>query len=222
MPEYRPRFDSLNVRPTDVYFEMGYTGNALPDEYTSELTRRLLADVGQIVCPKFDYLLVDGHIESMAAITDGGPQFRIGPTLSRLLDGSSRFALFVATAGEEYEAYRAEAAGDALEEFVIDAIGTAIVEKAGDYMEKIIRSAILPLGHTNRISPGYCGWEVGEQQKLFACLGKRNCGVTLSASCMMRPVKSISGMIGIGKELPPRTYGCNLCELETCYRRKKL
>jgi hypothetical protein len=37
----------------------------------------------------------------------------------------------------------------------------------------------------------------------------------------MTPIKSISGVIGIGKEVRPGQYACQYCELETCYKRKK-
>jgi len=54
---------------------------------------------------------------------------------------------------------------------------------------------------TNRYSPGYCGWDVTEQHKLFQLMPENYCGIKLTPSALMDPVKSISGIIGIGKML---------------------
>ncbi|MCK7538940.1 MAG: hypothetical protein MZV63_52410 [Marinilabiliales bacterium] len=46
---------------------------------------------------------------------------------------------------------------------------------------------------TNRFSPGYCGWDVAEQHKLFSFFKDNFCGITLTESALMNPVKSVSG-----------------------------
>lgn len=53
--------------------------------------------------------------------------------------------------------------------FVADSIGSVIAEKAADCMELSLQKAIDERGwrHTNRFSPGYCGWHVSQQQMLF-------------------------------------------------------
>lgn len=50
-----------------------------------------------------------------------------------------------------------------------------------------------------RYSPGYCGWHVSGQKGLFARLGTANAGITLSESCLMQPLKSVSGVIVAGQ-----------------------
>jgi hypothetical protein len=44
-------------------------------------------------------------------------------------------------------------------------------------------------------SPGYCGWHVSGQGRLFARLRPEEIGVTLNASFLMQPLKSISGVL---------------------------
>jgi hypothetical protein len=73
---------------------------------------------------------------------------------------------------------------------------------------------------TNRYSPGYCEWHVSEQQKLFRLLPAGYCGVSLTDSSLMRPIKTVSGFIGVGPEVRRNAYTCGLCELQDClYRR---
>jgi hypothetical protein len=55
-------------------------------------------------------------------------------------------------------------------------------------------------------SPGYCGWHVSGQRALFAFLRPGAIGVTLNASCLMDPLKSVSGVLAAG---PPEIHGFN-------------
>jgi len=75
---------------------------------------------------------------------------------------------------------------------------------------------------TNRFSPGYCGWDVAEQHKLFTFFKDNFCGITLTDSALMNPVKSVSGVIGIGSNVRFSEYKCKLCGDKNCiYRNKK-
>jgi hypothetical protein len=75
---------------------------------------------------------------------------------------------------------------------------------------------------TNRISPGYAAWDVGEQRHLFRlCPGDR-VGVSLNESCFMMPVKSISLLMGAGPAARVDHYfsQCARCWMADCaYRR---
>jgi|GEM_PF-135854 len=47
-------------------------------------------------------------------------------------------------------------------------------------------------------SPGYCGWPLTGQQRLFAAFDPAEIGVTLTSSCLMCPLKSVSGVLVAG------------------------
>ena len=96
-----------------------------------------------------------------------------------------------------------------------------LAEKAGDRMERLLEKELGGERHTNRLSPGYCGWHLTGQKTLFRLMGGSPCGISLSDVCLMTPIKSISGIIGIGPEVDEKKYGCQYCELETCYKRKR-
>ena len=69
-------------------------------------------------------------------------------------------------------------------------------------------------------SPGYCGWHVTGQKKLFKYLRPEEIGITLNDSCLMQPLKSVSGVIIAG----PKTAlvfedsfpGCDHCQTHSC------
>jgi len=65
-------------------------------------------------------------------------------------------------------------------------------------------------------SPGYCGWKVAEQSKLFKMFPADFCNIGLTESMMMDPVKSISGIIGVGRDVKFDAYTCNLCNSLNC------
>jgi len=50
-----------------------------------------------------------------------------------------------------------------------------------------------------RYSPGYCGWHVSGQRKLFDQLRPEEIGITLRESFLMQPLKSISGVAIAGR-----------------------
>ena len=51
-------------------------------------------------------------------------------------------------------------------------------------------------------------------------MGENPTGIALSESCLMHPIKSVSGVIGIGTTARRRAYGCVICQNKTCiYRR---
>ena len=51
-----------------------------------------------------------------------------------------------------------------------------------------------------RYSPGYCGWHISAQRKLFDILRPQRIGIALNESYLMQPIKSISGVIISGEK----------------------
>ena len=79
--------------------------------------------------------------------------------------------MFLCTAGKEIGIRSREAMkeGDLLTGYIYDVVGSEIVDSAADLMQNKLREKIAAEGKkiTNRYSPGYCGWDVAEQHKLF-------------------------------------------------------
>ena len=205
-------YDQLMITPTDVFEQMGYHG-LLPDKVTQQETGVIIEEVRQWLCPQFCYQVVKEQ-----------PSFDMGKIILRQLRGSEAYALFVCTSGIEYEAYqqRLKEQGDMVRVFIADALGSVIAEKCADLMEATLQENIDKLGwhHTNRFSPGYCGWHVSQQQLLFPLFEGHTCGVQLTDSSLMVPIKSVSGIIGIGKKVRKLDYTCGLCDFQQCYKRK--
>ena len=207
------QFGNLDISLSELYEQMGY-GGTVPDEATVRETETILTQVKAFLKPRFCFF-VQREL----------PNFSIGKIIERQLKGAEAYALFICTAGIEYEEYqkRLKEEGDMVRVFIADALGSVVAEKTADCMEKVLQESIDKLGwhHTNRFSPGYCGWHVSQQQLLFPLFKGETCGVCLTESSLMLPIKSVSGIIGLGKNVKHLDYTCGLCDFEQCYKRKQ-
>lgn len=121
------------------------------------------------------------------------------------------------------------AAGELAFTYMLDAMASVAADTAAELAERRYEAALrergwaTPDGVALRYSPGYCGWDVTGQQRLFAYLQPAAIGLTLTDSCLMQPLKSVSGVLIAG----PRTIHrfspiydfCEQCEDRTCRAR---
>ena len=222
----------MAISPSDLYEQMGY-GDTIPDQTVLNELTTIVEEVRTILRPRFSFVITDLKLQEEKGIlgTDSpSTVFHIGKIISRQLKGSEAYALFVCTAGMEFENYQQQLKqeNDMVRMFIADALGSVIAEKCADQMEITLQASIDKLGwkHTNRFSPGYCGWLVSEQQKLFPLISRLSPSfsheiVSLTESSLMIPIKSVSGIIGLGKQVRHLDYTCGLCDLQQCYKRSK-
>ena len=160
-------------------------------------------------------------IEARGAFTVTDPDesdFNYGPRVKNAFKRAEKIVLFVATLGGEVKNAIDKKREDAFAYYMLDFLVSQYADAVADYMsERIKEYAILAsMGASNRYSPGYCGWSVQEQKKLFDFFPAKQCGITLTESCLMDPVKSVSGAIAIGKDVVFQEYGCKNCNIKNC------
>ncbi len=159
------------------------------------------------------------------SVSCNGMSFATGPIITSQLKRSTSLALYVSTVGPRLEQWSGElmAEGDMMRGYIVDAIASEYVEQASVWLEKQIAIHLQTRGWkmTHRYSPGYCDWPVSEQHKLFSLLPEKFCGITLTESALMVPIKSLSGIIGLGPEVKRGAFQCSICDLKDCYRRRE-
>lgn len=226
MQERELCYDDLKLTPSDIYEQMGY-GNVVPDDDVIREVEDMTVCVNRILRPRFCFFIAKGTLDTENKVLETiGTKLNIGRIISRQLQGSSAYVFFVATAGMEFEQlqHRLKEEGDMVKVYIADAMGSVIAEKAADRMEEALQECLHTSGwhHTNRFSPGYCGWHVSEQQMLFRLFPVQHpCGVQLTDSSLMLPIKSVSGVIGIGENVRKLEYTCGLCDYKKCYKRRR-
>ena len=143
------------------------------------------------------------------------------------MQASESIAVFLCTAGEKISSLSKEISGngDILEGYILDTIGSEVVEAAAEIMQKRLKNEMAHSGKkvSNRFSPGYCGWDLAEQSLLFGLMPENYCNIRLTDSSLMIPLKSVSGIIGIGKNVHFAPYKCKICNDRNCiYRNNKM
>ena len=216
--------ENINIDRSVICGLMGIDPDDIPEPYKGIIQRelkemenypnirggfRISVDI-DIISPKGEFVYE-------------GTEFVAGKQVVNNLKGSELIALYICTAGEEVSRRSKElmGQGNLLEGYVADLIGSLLVEGAMDILHEGLRNEMESKGLkiTNRYSPGYCHWNVDEQHKLFSFFPEGFCGVRLSDSSLMNPIKSVSGVIGIGKVVKFNKYICHACSSVNCIYR---
>jgi hypothetical protein len=146
-------------------------------------------------------------------------EFQTKKIISRSLNKATSMAIFACTIGDAVSNWASRLIKeDALKGYIADVAASAMAEKTAgkiqDTIEEFSRGQAEYI--SNRYSPGYCGWSVADQHLLFSLLPDNFCGITLNDAALMHPIKSVSGIIGIGKEVVKNPYQCNICDITDC------
>lgn len=218
-----PEFDVLDIDKAEIYLNLGYKGHA-PDDHTLESIDSILAHAALICKPEAMIQIYPCRLKGSHLII-GEVEMHTGRIIANYLTDTSEVAVFVATAGKAYDEYlhSIKASGDIYTEFLADAVGSEIAEATVRAVSRRLETLARERGMhiTLSYSPGYCGWHVRQQPLLFSLLPDQPCGITLNDSCLMSPVKSVSGIIGLSAQPDVKVpYSCDICGLETCYKRK--
>lgn len=217
-------FGELTIDKDYLSAMLGFPENILPepfDQYIAEAFQEAesLCDIRGAFC----FPENSGFIVNNSLILVDGIEFGIGKTVAKELRNATSVAFFICTAGERISHRSQELlTGDhPVLGYVFDVLGSMIVEAANDQMQQEIKRIANSDGLliTNRYSPGYCKWSVADQHKLFSFFPTNCCGISLTDSALMNPIKSVSGIIGIGKEVKFREYTCDLCSQVECFHR---
>lgn len=217
-------YDQLTIDHRYLSSMLGFPDGELPEpfeEYVFEAFNQAgnLCNIRGAFCfpaksafaPGYSHIIVDGH------------EFGIGKTVAKELRNSTSVAFFICTAGERISQQSVQLlkGENPVLGYVYDVLGSMIVEAATDLLQAEIKqwAEDKGLAITNRYSPGYCKWSVADQHQLFSFFPEGCCGITLTHSALMSPVKSVSGIIGLGEEVMFRDYTCDLCNITDCFHR---
>ena len=162
----------------------------------------------------------------LEAVLDGfdGP---VGQTvIGQIYPRAAAFALYVATLGTPLADRIREmfAANDLGRGWMLDGVASSGADRLSYLLSARFEEKLGRNGHSApRVlpySPGYCGWTVRGQKKLFARLGPEQIGVTLNDSCLMTPIKSVSGVLVCGPgeihRFRPDFDFCEDCKTQAC------
>ncbi len=215
------RLDCLDDDNVQRYF--GYTESKPPSDRTSAMmddeTRWLLENAepqgiyGIFACKLIDERTVD----------IGDERFE-SQVLRMHMEGSGAAAVMAITMGDAVDARISELMdqGYMAQGYILDGLASAGADCVADTIEASIKADISngnseftePGWNTTlRFSPGYAEFILENQRGIFDLIEPQKIGMSLTSSFLMKPLKSITAVIGIGPDVNTDDYPCKLCDV---------
>ncbi|MCB0748019.1 MAG: hypothetical protein KDC90_11210 [Ignavibacteriae bacterium] len=217
-------FSNLNIDKNKIGKEIGYSDGAIPNHF-DEMIMEIISELPNKCKINSGYRILDLTYskENSLGLTIGGIFFSMDRIVTSQLKKADKAAVFVSTIGLQMETWSKNLIkeGDAVLGYLVDVTASTVVENVANLLHDHIGAKMKNnnLNITNRYSPGYCNWSVSEQQKLFSFLPSDFCNIKLSDTSLMTPIKSISGVIGIGENVKYAEYICDRCGVKDCTHR---
>jgi hypothetical protein len=218
---------SLEIKEGPIYKLLGYSQKA-EEEFISDTIKKYIQKSRQLISPTGGYIIKKVTALDIKAglLTLQDVELHLSRIIASQLKNISSIALFVGTIGNKVEKHSESLflEGDPFEGYIMNLVGSVAAESVAHLIHEYIKADIekMNISVTNRFSPGYCEWDVAEQFKLFNYFPFEYCKVSLTSSALMEPVKSVSGIIGIGKDMSIKDYPCKKCSRENCINKNSL
>lgn len=216
--------DVINIDRRNILIHLGYKEKR-PEEEICQIIDDKIQKGMPMINPRGGYIIkeVREFDQKQGVVQLENTIFNINRIITSQITGAQYIALFICTIGKklEDESKKLLSGGEPLEGYTLDLLASEVTENIAEYIHQNIGESMIHEGYgiTNRFSPGYCKWDVKEQFKLFPFFPDNFCGITLNSSALMQPIKSVSGIIGIGKGLQRKLYICSRCDETNCIYR---
>ena len=218
--------DAIDIDRSRVLQSIGYDTDYKPSTRIMSLINEYIDNAHNLISPLYSYVIRDiESVHGSRVEIEGSVVFQSG-VIARMLEQCEKVAVFALTIGnhlEELVAHLAEG-GVIVQAAVLDAIGSGATEKVADFVQDRIGEVAHAQGLcvSRRFSPGYCDWDVSQQEMVFRAMNGDSAGVRLTEGYLMLPRKSISGIIGIGtRSSNVENYNpCKTCSKQDCLGRR--
>ncbi len=212
--------------PADVLAQQGVPPDAPVRADIQEICARaleLLDETASIVG-----IVSEISLQDFAVVFEGEGRNEADTPVGDIYSQSDHLLLFTVTVGEETSNTidKLFQTNDFALGFMLDAAASVTADGAAAHIERDFSNSLaeggwnIEAGAALRYSPGYCGWHISGQKKLFAYLHPEQIGVTLRDSFLMEPMKSVSGVVLAGPremhDFEPYFPSCATCETLSC------
>lgn len=216
------QFGVGEVLPSDerVLMRVGVPAGIALAAAVASLLREASARISNLAQPRGVFQRVAA--DDFALIFRGDGRNADETSLHEIVPRAEALALFVGTIGREVEEKIAELFrdGDPAVAVMLDAYASEMANAVATELARRFAGEVRDGARVLPYSPGYCGWHVSGQRSLFAALEPREVGVTLKESCLMTPLKSVSGVLVSGDaavhRFIPRWTFCDECVGRDC------
>jgi len=212
-----------------VLRSQGFPEGATVKVNIQALLAEALADFSRLAEPKD--LLTEVSIAEFAEIFHGEGHNAPDTPLERIFPRAARLALFAVTMGGEVSTRISDCFSR--NDFALGAMLDAVASLAATNAVAICEQNFSGGGAQDEddtggyavlsYSPGYCGWHISGQGRLFQFLQPERIGIALNDSFLMTPLKSVTGVLVGGRpeiHLFESNYPfCSSCRDYSCRER---
>ena len=210
----------LDLDEEEILRYQGYSRNKVrePNQNILRITEEEINRGYSLFKPQGIYSLIKikGSALEGRINLESGLIFRFAKSIIKQLKGASHLLVGVVTIGDLLEKKVSDlfSQGEYPRALTLDVIGTVAVEDFSRKVRKLARQEVIERGFktSRHFSPGYSGWEVSQQEIVFKSIPSDNIGVSLTKGFMMLPQKSLSWVIGAGKEIIVSSEEENKCK----------
>ena len=203
------RLTELNYNEILMY--LGYRGQKITQDVEIQI-KRCISEVMKASEPKLVWRrlpLVEGRIDGLELEGHG---------IKNMLSSCHEVVLMAATIGSKVERLLMQrGVSDMADAVIMDSCASTAIENVCDNFEFDLRAELERRGLylTDRFSPGYGDLPLDTQPRLCAALNtQKRIGLTVAASNIMIPRKSVSAIMGISHERQQlRKRGCEVCSM---------
>lgn len=197
---------------------LGYRGKPA-DEKVLTLIESCLSELGRVARPKSTWAWFDAAVTEQQ-VSFGGLTIK-SRKLASHLHGCDRAMVFAATLGLEVDRLMARYERlDMSRAVVMQASAAALVEDYCNECCEHLAQEAAKQGYflRPRFSPGYADFSIQYQRALLHLLDTaKKIGLSMTESCMLVPVKSVTAVIGLTREQGPcEQHKCSVCEKKDC------
>lgn len=220
----------LSFGKTDISIESVanyFGGNGyIPTQTTADRIHDCIEAAVELIAPKATYTLfpISSIIRGKEVTLENGARLSLPQCFTD--SGARLLAVIIGTLGSGLEKHCRNLAskGEIYESTLLDAIGTAMLDLVSDNicttLEEVGKQYGLVRG--TRFAPGIDGYPLEQQHQLFQMADSASVAVSLNASAIMTPSKSISFVVvltqSVGNNKPDNK--CSLCRLRNCQFRR--
>jgi 5-methyltetrahydrofolate--homocysteine methyltransferase len=217
------------INRKETYRYLGYRGN-VPDENMLYEIDCCEEEFLKVVDPKFYYRVFDLKTQEDQLMTVDGEFEFLGNAIKKHLSGCEKVAFSCATlsAGVDELIDQAQAKGEMLHALIYDAMANAAVEEVRFMAEHALAKEYPEYKINWQFGIGYGDLPLTLQPQFLEKLDAKNqLGVVATDHCLLTPLKSISGFIGLSKQRKEtedcQQHACGACELNSnCAYKKRV
>ena len=216
----------IEIDKKEVLRYLGHKGQEY-NKKIDELIDKSIEEIKKISKPKYTYNIFNIDYAEEELILKECNLYLTGNSIKGHLAGCEKAVVIGATLGinVDNEIRKAEAS-TMLKAYILDACGTEMIEKICDEVEKEIQLSAKKdrFSATPRFSPGYGDLPIETQIPIGRILDtSRKIGLTITNNSLMIPRKSVTAIIGLGKNInTTKEKNCENCLMnKNCNFRKE-